>query len=306
MRSGRQGDENIKNVRVLISAGDRCGEAIVWSADESAIYWTDVTRFLIHRMNVDTREYQEWHFDQPVVAISLTTRPDTFLVALGSGLILWNRITDCRTEFGPRMVDWPGERLNDGRSDPLGNFWVGSMANNVNSDGSVTATEEVQGKLLQVMPCGQASVWREAVGIANTVCWSPDRKYFYFGDSLANIIYRYVFDIESGAISNGEPFFTGFSRGAPDGSAVDSEGFLWNCRFGGGCIARVAPSGELDRVVEMPVQNPTTCTFGGVNLQTLYVTSAEIFTDPADRLAGSVFELNLDARGTPEHRFRLG
>ena len=300
-----QTDEIVKSLEILISTGDRCGEAIVWSADESAIYWADVTRFLIHRINVITREYGEWHFEHPVVAISLTTQPDTILVALSSGLILWNPRTDRRAEFGSRIVDWPDERLNDGRSDPVGNFWIGSMANNVNPDGSIAAIETSRGKLFKVSSCGHASVWRESVGIANTVCWSPDHRSLYFGDSRANIVYRYVFDIELGAISNEEPFFAGFPRGVPDGSTVDSDGFLWNCRFGGGCIARVAPNGELNRVIEVPVQNPTTCTFGGANLQTLFVTSAEIMTEPADRLAGSVFQLEVDAQGIPEHRFRL-
>src|SRR5437667_8070381 len=80
----------------------------------------------------------------------------------------------------------------------------------------------------------------------------------------------------TGTIANQRPFLEGFARGLPDGSTVDSAGYLWNCRFFGGCIVRVAPDGQIDRVVEMPVKNITTCTFGGPDRKTLYVTTASI------------------------------
>jgi len=89
------------------------------------------------------------------------------------------------------------------------------------------------------------------------------------------------------------------------GSAIDSAGFLWNCRFGGGCIVRLAPDGAVDRVVEMPVRNITTCTFGGPDLRTLFITTASIVAPPGDRLAGSLFALDVDVPGVPENRFSI-
>ena len=91
----------------------------------------------------------------------------------------------------------------------------------------------------------------------------------------------------------------------PDGSCVDAEGYLWNCRFFGGCIVRVAPDGQIDRVVEMPVQNITTCTFGGTDRKTLYVTTAAIEAPPADRLAGGLFAIRTEVQGQPENRFAI-
>lgn len=93
----------------------------------------------------------------------------------------------------------------------------------------------------------------------------------------------------------------GFGRGYPDGSAIDSEGFIWNCRFGGGCIVRIAPDGSIDRVIEMPVTNPTTATFGGDDLKTLFVTSAEIDAPDSERLAGSLFAVRSSVAGLPEN-----
>jgi sugar lactone lactonase YvrE len=84
---------------------------------------------------------------------------------------------------------------------------------------------------------------------------------------------------------------------------MDSEGYLWNARYGGGCIVRIAPSGEIDRIVEMPVSNVTTCTFGGPQLKTLFITTAR---RGDERLSGGLYALQVDVPGLPENRFRLG
>ena len=86
---------------------------------------------------------------------------------------------------------------------------------------------------------------------------------------------------------------------------MDAEGYLWNCRFGGSCIVRVAPDGTIDRVIEMPVRNITTCAFGGVELRTLYITTASILTDPSDRLAGSLFALDVSVPGAAAFRAKV-
>ena len=131
--------------------GDRCGEGVVWNAEEAAVYWTDINRFLIHRLDTVGGGVHTWMFNEPVVALALTTRPDTMLVALGSRLLLWRPETDarCRTTASccpaGRSV-----RLNDGRADPLGNFWVGSMKNNVLPDGEVGESGPGEGALFRV------------------------------------------------------------------------------------------------------------------------------------------------------------
>ena len=105
-----------------------------------------------------------------------------------------------------------------------------------------------------------------------------------------------------GEIGPGVPFFGGFDRGLPDGSAMDSQGYLWNCRYGGGCVVRVAPDGRIDRIIEMPVTNITTCTFGGPDLTTLYVTTAAN-GEAVERLGGSLFSIETGVPGLAEHRF---
>jgi sugar lactone lactonase YvrE len=195
--------------------------------------------------------------------------------------------------------------LNDARADPRGTLWMGSMRNNVNADGSAGAVGGSDGALLCLSPDGKFKIWREELGIANTLAWSPDHRRFYFGDTLANTIWVYDYDAATGAIANEQPFLQGFTRGLPDGSTVDSEGYLWNCRFFGGCIVRVSPDGTIDRVVEMPVKNITTCTFGGPDRKTLYVTTAKIEAPAGDRLAGGLYAIPTEVAGQPENQFRV-
>lgn len=290
-------------VRCLVPAGDRCGEGALWAAQEGAVYWVDINRFLIHRHDVAGGTLKSWFFDEPVVALSLTTEGGRFLVALGSRLIFWWPATDLRAEVGFDLPGAPRVRFNDGRSDPDGNFWVGSMKNNVHPDGELGEAAKGEGVLYRMDPAGKVTEWRRGLGISNTLCWSPDGRLFYFGDTLENEIRAY--DYANGEISGERVHFSGFDRGLPDGSAIDSAGYIWNCRFGGGCIVRVAPDGSVDRVVEMPVQNITTCVFGGADLKTLFITTASAGAPPGNRLAGSLFALEAPVAGLPENRYRL-
>lgn len=293
-------------LRCVAPAGDVCGEAATWSADEDRLYWTDINRFLLHRMDRRTEAVTTHFFDEPVTALSLTDAEGVLLVALGSKLVLLTVETDRREDLGVRLPDAPQARFNDGRTDPAGTFWIGSMGNNVGLDGEGLDVVDGLGRLFRLRGRGPLETVEEGIGIANTVCWAPDGRTFYFADTLRNRVQAYPFDPATGTLGTPRSHFEGFARGAPDGSAMDAEGYLWNCRWGGACVVRVAPDGSVDRVVEMPVRNVTTACFGGPGLSTLYITTAAADRAPGDRLAGSVFALETGTRGLPENRFRIG
>lgn len=289
----------------IAPTGDRCGEGAVWSCEENALYWTDINRFLIHRLTLNDGCVKTWFFDEPVTTLVLTDRDGVLAVALGSKVILWQPQSDARREHGFHLPGWPAVRLNDGRADPRGSLWLGSMRNNVNPDGSVGEDGGNDGILYRIDPNGSVSEWKRGIGISNTLAWSPDQTKFYFADTLANEIRVYEYDRNTGEIGRERPFLAGFERGSPDGSTVDSQGYLWNCRYGGGCIVRVAPNGTIDRVIEMPVSNITTCTFGGSDYKTLYITTASLGAGPGERLAGGLFALRTEIPGQSENRFRI-
>ncbi len=287
----------------LAPANDVCGEGVVWHAGHRAAYWTDINRFLIHRFTPADECVRTWLFEEPVTALTLTDRDDALAVVLASKVILWEPRSNRRSAPIFALDGWPGVRLNDARVDPRGSLWIGSMRNNVNSDGSTCAAGGRDGALYRLDPDRRVSQWCRDIGIANTLAWSPDQRRFYFGDTLRNVIWEYDYDAAAGSISNSRPFLQGFDRGLPDGSCVDAQGYLWNCRYYGGCIVRVAPSGKIDRIIDMPVQNITTCAFGGPDGKTLFVTSARSEETPHDRLAGGLFAIRTDAGGQEENRF---
>jgi sugar lactone lactonase YvrE len=282
--------------------GDTTGEGVVWHEAHSGVYWADINRFLVHRFTPADQCVRTWFFEEPVTALTLTDQVDTLAVVLGSRVILWEPASDSRREHGFRLEGWPQVRLNDAGADPRGSLWIGSMRNNVNADGSEGEAGGQDGILYRVDPGGRVTIFRRNIGISNTVAWSPDARRFYFGDSLANVVWVYEYDPSTGAISNERPFLDGFSRGLPDGSTVDADGYLWNCRFYGGCIVRVAPDGMVDHVIEMPVKNITNCTFGGPDRKTLYITTACTKAPGAERLAGGLYAIKSPVAGLPENK----
>jgi len=293
-----------ERLRCVAPVGDKCGEAATWSPDEQALYWCDVNRFLIHRLDADER-VASWFFDEPVTALSLTEEPGLWLVALASRLILWRPADDSRRDHGFHLAEWPKARLNDGRAAPNGDLWIGTMSNNVGPNGEPGDAPFGRGVLHRIRPGGLASEQKRELGISNTVCWSPDRRTFYFGDTQQNTIWAYDYDAASGEISRERPFFTGFERGEPDGSSIDAQGRLWNCRFGGGCVVCVGRDGKIEQVLEMPARNVTTCAFGGADLKTLYITTAAMMTTESDRLAGSLFAYDAGVAGLESFKVRL-
>jgi sugar lactone lactonase YvrE len=286
-------------------SGDICGEGVLWDRDTHCVYWTDINRFLVHRYSLKDGAVKTWLFAEPVTCVMLTSRKDTLALSLGSGIVLWKPGGDEPHEPLFALPGWPVVRCNDAAVDPGGALWVGSMLNNVKENGAADKTGGTAGVLYRLDGMGAASEWRRGVGISNTLLWSPDRSRFYFGDTLRNCIWCYEYDAGARSIGGEQPFFQGFERGLPDGSAIDAEGYIWNCRYGGGCIVRVAPDGKVDRVIDMPVSRPTNCTFGGQHGNVLYVTSASPEAGRWERFGGGLFALKTNVTGVAENQFQL-
>lgn len=289
-------------VSIVAPVGDVCGEGLIRQGDD--LYWTDINRFLIHRLRPGVNEVFTWRFEEPVVALALTEDPDLLLVALASRLVFWRPKTGEMRDQGFHLEDYPRLRLNDGRAAPDGRFWVGSMINNVGPSGEPGEVAPDGGTLYAVGADG-VDVLATKIGIPNTLCWAPEGSRFAFADTIKNDLSNWSWDQESGTISDPKPLLRDFERGFPDGSAMDSEGYVWNCRYGGGCIVRVSPEGEIDRVVDMPVSNITTCAFGGPENTTLYITTASAWPERFERLAGSLFSIEAGVTGGEEFAFRL-
>lgn len=288
-------------IRCAVPAGDICGEGAVWLPEQSALYWADINRFLVHQFTPSTSSTRTWMFNEPVTSVNLTEDNKLLLLVLASQIGLWSPRTHPHVETIFRLPTAPEMRFNDAGVDPRGSLWVGTMRNNVGPHSEELDVTFSDGVLYRIDPDGTATEWKKAVRLSNTVAWSPDHRRFYFGDTRANRISQFAYDEATGTISEERPFLNGYEHGAPDGSAMDAEGFLWNARPGAGCLIRIAPDGHVEQIVKLPVSRPTTCAFGGDDLQTLYITSAR----SVEQYSGGIFALQTQVRGVPAGRFRL-
>jgi sugar lactone lactonase YvrE len=282
-------------IRCAVPAGDIRGEGAVWDSDQCALHWADINRFIMHRYLPAGKATESWLFGEPVVSVNLTTIPGQLPLVLASHVAFWS--PDAHPELAViySLPAAPAIRFNDAKVDPRGSLWAGTMRNNVGPDGEDLDIEFAEGTLYRLDPDGSASEWMHRIGISNALAWSPDHSTYYFGDTIANAIYSFAFDRLTGTISMRRPFFTGYDKDLPDGSAMDAEGCLWVTRPFAGCLVRVRPDGSIDRTVPLPVSKPTTCAFGGPGLRTLFITSAR----SCRRLSGGLFAIETDVPGDP-------
>jgi sugar lactone lactonase YvrE len=274
------------------------GEVPVWDVEEQALYWVDIEGKRLQRWHQPSGKLSDWHFAERIGSFALRKKGG-LVCAFESGFAFFN-LADETTEWIARPdAGDPGNRFNDGKCDRHGRFWAGTM-----DDG----LKRHSGSLFRLDPDLSVHSMATGVGISNALCWSPDDDVFYFADTLDKTIYAYDYAPETGAISNKRRFAdTIADPGAPDGSTIDAEGYMWNAQWDGWRLTRYAPDGRVDRIVELPVQKPTSCMFGGPDLRTLFVTTAIWdLKGPAlaaQPMAGSLLALDIGVAGLPETRF---
>lgn len=190
-------------------------------------------------------------------------------------------------EPGPDLWTDPGVRFNDGGCDPDGNFFCGSMA---------YSTAQGAGTLWRLGTDGRAIDVLDGVTISNGLCWSPDGSLAYYNDTPTRQID--VFDWAAGELSNRRRFVA--VPGQPDGLCVDAEGGVWVALYGGSVVHRYSTTGSLEEIVELPVTNVTSCTFGGTDLRTLFITTTRENVPAGEQpLAGAVFACRVGVSGLP-------
>jgi len=293
--------------RAAVEVTDTVGESAVWDERRQCLMWVDIVGCRIHRWHPSEDRLETRSTPEFVTSVGLREDGGA-VVGLRRDVVLW----DLESAFEPLArpePDRPDNRLNEGVVGPDGDYWVGTMQDNLEDDGSPREMDRVSGALYRIRPDGEVIALVEpTIGLANTCAWLPDGR-FVSADTLANALYAYR--VEKDSLSDRRTFSKGFERGAPDGSCVDAEGGLWNCRVGGGaCLVRHRADGSVDRVVELPCHSPTSCCFGGPSLDTLYVTSSRFGLDEAHLAAhpheGAVFALRPGVVGRPCRRFGRG
>jgi sugar lactone lactonase YvrE len=289
-------------IHILHRADDGVGESLRWIEEDHALLWVDITGQAIKRFEIRSGRYEQWRAPGFPAAI-VPRQQGGAVVAIDRRVSLF----DFGDRFDTLVVpepNLPENRLNEAAADPRGRLWVGTMQNNIAADGTPKSIEGRKGSLYRIEASGECRrACDDAFAITNTLVWR-DRT-MITADTLAGELYAYDYEPASGHIGNRRLFAA--EPGYPDGSCLDAEGYLWNARFGDSCLLRFDTRGKLDRVVRLPVRNPTSCCFGGDGLRTLFVTSARFGLD-SDHLAGhpnegAVLALDPGVTGARTYRF---
>lgn len=282
----------------VVASQNEIGEGPLWNIEEQALYWVDIPQCRFHRLFIASGKYETFAVGLPVGALGFRAAGG-LVMATRDGFALWDFDRQTPKFITDPEADLPDNRFNDGAVDRQGRFWAGTMSNQ---------ESEPLGSLYRLDPSGAVQRMETGITVSNGIGWSPDNKTMYYTDSPRRVIYAYDFDPVSGGIDNRRIFVRiPDDAGFPDGLAVDSEGFIWSAHWDGWKISRYDPTGKVEREIKMPVQRPTSCAFGGPNLDELYITSAWTGLDKAARQkqpwAGDLFRLKVEVRGLPTPKF---
>jgi L-arabinonolactonase len=293
--------KNLRNdmdMNVALRSKALLGESPIWCEREQALYWVDIRGREIRRFDPATGADRAWKMPEDIGSIGFRASGG-FIAALRSGFAFFDPQTGALEPLHNPIAGTQDLRFNDGRCDRAGRFWAGTVQE-----------KRVPGRaaFYRFDPDRSCTRMVDGLTVCNGTAFSPDDRVLYTADSWTREIHAYDFDIRTGTISN-RRVFARFpeDKGIPDGATVDVEGYLWIAHFDGWRVTRFAPDGRIDRVIEMPVPRPTSCAFGGPDLDVLYVTSACFNLSPETLakapLSGAIFALDVGTRGLIEPRF---
>lgn len=285
-------------IEVAVAAGDALGETPLWCERDRLLWWIDIERPRLQSFDPASGAHAVHPLPGGTLGCQALTVAGDRLLALDLGLQRFDPGTGLLQPFAEveREID---NRLNDGRVDAGGRLWIGTLDNQL---------ARPQAALYRVDPDGRVTRQVDGIVVTNGLAFAPDGRTLYFTDTRRYLSFAFDLDPDDGTLSNRRLFADHRASGdRPDGAAVDAEGCLWFALFAGGRLARYRPDGRLDRIVELPVTNPTCPCFGGPDLKTLYVTSARKFLDArtlaGEPLAGALLAIEGLGQGLPEHRF---
>lgn len=291
---------NKPSVELVLDAKAEIGEGPVWSTEEQVLYWTNIPRGELHRFDPASGKDTFWTLPSALGCFA-PREAGGFVVGLKTGFAFFDPANGATTPIGNPEAHLPDNRMNDGRCDRDGRFWVGTMKDPQDPP-------RPQGSLYRLDHQRRVAKMQEGVYVANAMAFSPDGRIMYWGDSNPQVRTVWAFDLDraSGDISNKRVFCDSRPlRGRPDGACVDADGCYWFAANDGWALCRLTPRGEVDRYIDLPIEKPTMPAFGGKDLDTIFVTSIRAGRDLAKQPhAGGIFAVRCGVSGLPEPKYR--
>ena len=286
-------------VRLVHPGRHPLGEGPFWHDGRERLFWFSILEGRLLSCDAAGDDVGEWALGERASAAGIVDR-DRLLVATETGLWTLDLREATKTPVEPLEAGNPRTRSNDGRTAPDGAFWIGTMGLDA-EPGAGAVYRYAAGERPPL------AVLRRRVGIPNAICFAPDGRTAYLADTTERTILAW--DLDGEGAPRGEPRVHIDLREDglnPDGAVVDTDGCLWNAQWGAGRVARYDPDGAFMGAVAFPVSQVSCPAFGGEGLSTLFVTTAAVgLPEGAEPDAGSVFAVEVDARGRAEPRVRV-
>ena len=277
------------------------GEGVMWHPSRQSLFWIDITGKTVFETKPGQGETRSFKLDQMVTALAPTAE-GKLVAALHRGIYLLDPDTGVAVEHAvPKGLDFKTVRFNDGKCDPAGRFWAGTMPDKANT-----------GHLYRIDAKDSITAVRDSISCSNGLAWTADAKTMYYIDSHTRCVQAFNFDVETGRLSRRRIAIRFTEQdGLPDGCTIDTEDRLWIAHWGGSKITCWHPEpARLIDTLHLPVSQVTSCTFGGPNLDTLFITSASIGLNEAQKSAepqaGFLFCAQTGARGFLAQAFYAG
>ncbi len=284
----------------IIDGKNQLGEGPVWEEKLGELFWVDIEGRKLHRYRPSDGVTHAYELDQKI-GCAVPAEDGSWLVGLQDGFHRLDLATG-RTSLLAKTLDGEiGNRMNDGKCDPYGRFWGGTISGSGQKNGYLY-TLDTDGSLTSKV---------SEVGCSNGLAWNADGTIMYYIDSYDKLVNAFDYDRTTGTITNRRTVIVlGEEDATPDGMSIDSEGNLWVAQWGAWQVTCWNPrTGERLAKVEVPARNVTSCAFGGENLDELYITTARVGNEEAvlaeHPLAGGIFRVKLDVKGLPVHRAKI-
>ena len=276
------------------------GESPVWSPEENCVYWIDILSPKLLRTDLSTQETHTWNMPSQIGMIALRASGG-LIIALEDGIYGFNKLTGELNLLVYLEETYSNNRPNDGKCDAKGRLWIGTM-NKVDS-------MQASGALYKISPNLKIEQIVCDLKIPNGLAWNPNNTVMYYTDTRGDLVYTHSFNPANGKLSNKKKFFS-YNRqktGSVDGAAMDIDGGYWAALYGGSKLVRVMPDGIVEREIYLPVSQPTMPAFGGIDMKTIFITTARQKLSAKElasqNFAGGLLSIKVDIPGHPVHRF---
>lgn len=290
-------EERLELISLLVPVESALGEGPLWHPERQELFWTDIRAKEIFACDADGRNARRWSLGEAIGDIAWINR-ERLLLAGETGLWSFDLERADAVRRWEIEADDPRARCNDGRVDPHGNFWIGTMG---------WRFEPGAGSYYRVTARGP-ELYRSGITVPNSLAFTPDGRRAYWTDTPTRVIWTQALGGDGTPRGAPEPFVETPEGAFPDGAVCDAEGCLWSAQWDAWRVVRYRPDGTEDRVIELPVQRPTCPAFGGPDLSRLFVTTARVGLDEGTLKsqpgAGGIFAVDLDLTGVLEPRFR--